>query len=98
MCFKLFVCSCLVLKSLAVMKEKRLAADGWMYSEEEFIAYYGCSTGNAIWERAGVEEPGTTAVPTSPNEHTETVSECMRRANDGYLYTLGEFVLIADTN
>ena len=84
------------------MKEKRLAADGWMYTEEEFVSFYGYSKGNALWERAGVEEPGTTAVPTSSKEHTETitasqdktVSECKRCAHDGYLYTLHECLLL----
>ena len=52
------------------MEEKRIAADGWMYTEEE----YWNGTSHATWERAGVEEPGTTTVSKSSEEHTETIT------------------------
>ena len=42
----------MVLKSLAMMKE---AYDGYKYTLDEFIWWYGYSWGVELWESAGVE-------------------------------------------
>ena len=71
-----------------------------MYTEEEFVLFYGTQKGPAMWKNAGVEEPGTTSVSMPSNEPTETtavsqnknVLECKRRAPKGYMYTVDEFV------
>ena len=36
---------------------KRLAHNGYMYTLDEFVSFYGASKGIAMWESAGAEEP-----------------------------------------
>ena len=55
-----------------------------MYTEEEFVSFYGEDKGLVMWKKAGDQEPGTAPAPTP--------SEFKRAAPNGYMYTLDEFV------